>query len=91
MDGAEALLMFQKLVLVFYQITTRYIFILSLICWGMLQNSINFILYIIFTSVVTPRVPVIIPLAMDRNLLVKHDTRYAKCMVVHVHVTLSFQ
>ena len=31
--GAEALLMFQKLVIVFVQITTKYIVILSLICW----------------------------------------------------------
>ena len=31
--GAEALLMFQKLVIVFVQITTRYIIILSLVCW----------------------------------------------------------
>ena len=34
--GAEALFMFQKLVLVFSQITKRYIVILSLICWCML-------------------------------------------------------
>ena len=31
--GAEAVLMFQKLVIVFVQITTRYIVIVSLICW----------------------------------------------------------
>ena len=31
--GAEALLMFQKLVIVFIQITTRYLIILSLVCW----------------------------------------------------------
>ena len=31
--GAEALLMFQKLVIVFVQITTRYIVIVSLVCW----------------------------------------------------------
>ena len=31
--GAEALLMFQKLVIVFVQITTRYIIIVSLVCW----------------------------------------------------------
>ena len=31
--GAEALLMFQKLVIVFVQITTKYIVILSLVCW----------------------------------------------------------
>ena len=31
--GAEAVLMFQKLVIIFVQITTRYIVILSLVCW----------------------------------------------------------
>ena len=31
--GAEAVLMFQKLVIVFVQITTRHIVIISLICW----------------------------------------------------------
>jgi hypothetical protein len=31
--GAEALLMFQKLVIVFAQTTTKYIVILSIVCW----------------------------------------------------------
>ena len=31
--GAEAVLMFQKLVIVFVWITKRYIIIVSLICW----------------------------------------------------------
>ena len=31
--GAEALLMFQKVVIIFVNITTKYIIILSLICW----------------------------------------------------------
>jgi len=31
--GAEALLMFQKLVIVFVHITTRYITAVSLVCW----------------------------------------------------------
>ena len=31
--GAEALLMFQKLVIVFVHITTRYITAISLVCW----------------------------------------------------------
>ena len=31
--GAEALLMFQKVVIVFIHITTRYLVILSLVCW----------------------------------------------------------
>ena len=32
--GAEALFMFQKIVLVFFQATTRYLVVLSIICWG---------------------------------------------------------
>ena len=31
--GAEAILMYRKLVVVFVQITTRYLVIVSLICW----------------------------------------------------------
>eukprot|EP00731_Ephydatia_muelleri_P003801 Em0001g3801a len=31
--GAEALFMFQKIVLVFFQATTRYLVVLSIICW----------------------------------------------------------
>ena len=32
--GAEAVLMFQKLILVFHQTTTKFIVVVSLICWG---------------------------------------------------------
>ncbi|KAL5497151.1 hypothetical protein EMCRGX_G013575 [Ephydatia muelleri] len=66
--GAEALLMFQKLVIVFVQITTRFIVILSLICW------------------VTPLVPVIIPLAIDRNLLIKRNASDGYCFISNVTV-----
>ena len=34
--GAEALLMFQKLVVIFVRITTRFIVIVSIICWSKL-------------------------------------------------------
>ena len=71
--GAEALLIFQKLVLVFFHTTTQYNVVLSLICWGM-HRMVYLLLCIIYTPSVTPLVPVTIPLAMDRNLLVKHDT-----------------
>ena len=37
--GAEALFMFQKLVLVFVEITTKYIIIVSVICWGKSQQG----------------------------------------------------
>ena len=36
--GAEALFMFQKLVLVFSHISTKFIVIMSIFCWGKLTN-----------------------------------------------------
>ena len=35
--GAEALLIFQKLVYVFYQITTKFVVSVSIICWSKLH------------------------------------------------------
>jgi len=35
--GAEAVLMFQKVVIVFVNITTRYIIVVSSICWCKLK------------------------------------------------------
>ena len=32
--GAEALLLFQKLVIVFMTVTTKYLIIISIVCWG---------------------------------------------------------
>ncbi len=37
--GAEAVLMFQKLVIVFVEITTRYVIIVSLVCWCKLMKN----------------------------------------------------
>ncbi len=37
--GAEALFMFQKLVIIFVQITTKYIVTLSLVCWCELTKN----------------------------------------------------
>ncbi len=37
--AAEALLMFQKLVIVFSQTSTKYIVILSLVCWRKSENQ----------------------------------------------------
>ena len=42
--GAEALLMFQKLVYVFYKITTKFIITVSIICWSKLESTL--LLYI---------------------------------------------
>ena len=36
--GAEALLMLQKLVYVFYKITTKYIITVSIVCWSKLES-----------------------------------------------------
>ena len=36
--GAEALLMFQKLVYVFYQITTKFIVSVSIVCWSKFES-----------------------------------------------------
>ena len=38
--GAEALLMFQKLVYVFYKITTKFIIVVSIICWSKLESTL---------------------------------------------------
>ena len=32
--GAEAFLLFQKLVIVFMKVTTKYLIIISIVCWG---------------------------------------------------------
>ena len=37
--GAEALLMFQKLVVVFVRITKEYIVIVSIVCWSKLSTK----------------------------------------------------
>ena len=37
--GAEAVFMFQKLVIVFFQVTTRYIIAVSLVCWRKFPGS----------------------------------------------------
>ena len=37
--AAEALLMFQKLVIVFVTITTKFIVIVSILCWGKYPNT----------------------------------------------------
>ncbi len=44
--GAEALLMFQKLVIVFSQTSTRYIVVISLICWRKSDSNYEYTLRI---------------------------------------------
>ena len=73
--GAEAFLMFQKFVIVFVQINIRYIIVLSLICWGKwyIPNDDD-VTCLFFNPLVAPLVPVIIPLSIDRTLLVNWNT-----------------
>ena len=53
--GAEAVLIFQKIVIVFIQLSTRYVIAISLICWGMLGMVIDFKLTLICFSLYTQR------------------------------------
>ena len=79
--GAEAVFMFQKLVIVFSQTTTRYIIAVSLVCWRKFHRSWVYctpvttskpLLVVLCTSItaVVPIVPVVIPLAIDRDFMV---------------------
>lgn len=73
--GAEAVLMYRKLVVIFVQITTCHIIMTSLICWCKYQ-----VFYIhvctkfnkthIFT--VVPIIPVLFPLAINRDFMVSY-------------------
>ncbi len=66
--SAEALLMFQKLVFVFKKITTKFIIMVSLLCWckcmaeslATCNNNYNDVLF-----VVLPLIPVLITLVVD--------------------------
>ena len=75
--GALAVHMYQKLVVVFVHITTRYIIIASIVCWckfpdiELVQGSLTtrLCMYLPFIAAV-PIVPVVIPLAIDRDFMV---------------------
>ena len=51
--GAEALFMFQKVVIIFVHITTKYIIILSLICWCKLELHSVRILIMVMTCIIS--------------------------------------
>ena len=74
--GAEALLMFQKLVLVFVQITTRYIIIVSLVCWCKLRLMFAHTeMHTLLTTAVVPLLPVLISVSIDPRFMVSyHNT-----------------
>eukprot|EP00731_Ephydatia_muelleri_P003775 Em0001g3775a len=65
--GAEALFMFQKIVLVFFQATTRYFVVLSIICWAFLGPIL---LVLLFNMIVFIAVIVVV--------LVRHQWRRSK-------------
>ena len=48
--GAEALFMFQKLVLVFSEVSTKFIIIISFFCWGKLTLRHCIFLFMILSS-----------------------------------------
>lgn len=66
--GAEAVLMFQKLVIVFSNITWRYLLAVSIVCWGKLILVLIFIClsYII----VSPLLPVVITVGVDPDFYI---------------------
>ena len=45
--GAEALLMFQKLVIIFTRITTKFIVSVSVVCWSKFHPNVNLLLSVI--------------------------------------------
>ena len=72
--GAEALLMFQKLVIVFVRITPRYIVIVSLICWckyiQIVVQSLAFQVLYLSLHTVAPILLVIIPAAVNPDYVI---------------------
>ena len=72
--GAEAVLMFQKLVIVFVRITPRYIVIVSLICWckyiqTVVQSLASQVLYLSLHTVALILL-VIIPVAVNPDYVI---------------------
>ena len=47
--GAEALLIFKKLVLVFSKVTRKFIISVSIVCWSMLFNNIVLLIILILS------------------------------------------
>ena len=70
--GAEALLMFQKLVIVFVNISWYYHLTVSIVCWGneIIINNNDIIIYY-FKGL--PLIPVTILLAVDYNYYLTLD------------------
>lgn len=64
--GAEALLMFLKLVIVFIQITTKFVVFVSIFCWSKFNSTLFVIDYQLCTFLsAVPIFLVLIPLSVD--------------------------
>ena len=63
--GAEALLMFQKLVIVFVRITTKFIIFVSIICWSKLIFYYLLLPIIVIIFAAVPFIFVIVPFIVD--------------------------
>ncbi len=66
--GAEALLMFQKLVIVFVRITPKFIVGVSIVCWSkynVCMHELMDMIVLLFKIAAAPVILVIIPLIVD--------------------------
>ena len=74
--GAEALLLFQKLVLVFMKITTKHLIIISIVCWGEQNWSFSFFRHFVYFSlnlvptIAVPCLPVISSVAASSDFYI---------------------
>ena len=72
--AAEAVLLFQKLVIVFMKVSVKYLIIVSVICWGeswMLYNTLTFtIARLSILNIAAPVIPVVIPVAINPEFLI---------------------
>ena len=76
--GAEAVLMFQKLVIVFSNITWKYILAVSITCWSKCIILKMHECYCVFMLAAMPLLPVIVTLAVERDFYIHNDEMQAK-------------
>lgn len=76
--GAEAVLMFKKLIIVFGNVTTKFVVAISSICWGN-KESVNMI-FLFYRCILFSGVPALFPvvglttLATGNNYLIREYT-----------------
>ena len=77
--GAEAVLMFKKLIIVFGNVTTKFVVAISLICWGN-KPSVSVVLIFFYHCILYSGVPALFPvvglatLATGNNYLIREYT-----------------